>query len=237
MSITNVELEECNLYPLLNRQGKCEQGKLIMSDLNAERGKWLEMLPSDFNDLGKINEALDEKCLDYSINFENKVRCNFSNVYLLHQNCKQLGIGRNTPSNLPCNETQVGKIFRECQEFIPNPEESMVLCSYEMIKQLKVSKNMQEIIDNQRRLLEKNKEYQERTEALIRQSMKQAEDLVDIQIKAAEERLQIVLDEVDKAIGLDSTLNLKQKIESSGSIDWKSIIIVTVFVGILIFIL
>lgn len=236
MAITQKELDECELYSRLMRQEKCVQGTLSMSDLNNERGTWLELLPSDRNNFTKINEALHEKCLDYSINPETP-RCNFSEVYTLNRNCNQLGIGRNTANQIPCNETNVGNIFRECKEFIPDPIEAKTICSYEVVKQLKVSKNMQQIIDNQKRLLEKNKEYQERTEALIRQSMKQAEDLVDIQIKAAEERLNIVIREVDKAIGLDSTFALKEKLESSSTIDWKSIIIVTVFVAILIFIL
>jgi hypothetical protein len=133
MNITEIELNECKLYPLLNNQNKCNLGILTMSDLNVERNKWLE------------NQTLEDKCLDYSINTDNTLKCNYSNIYLLEQNCKQLGIGRNTLNQLPCNEINVSKLFRECEELIPNSKE---LCTYDLIPNEEWSvREMNELIE------------------------------------------------------------------------------------------
>jgi hypothetical protein len=235
MSITNEDIEECKLYS--NIRDKCSTS-LNINDLNTERAKWLEMVPSDYNKYDKIVEELKKKCSEFSI-FPNNEKCNFKHIYTLNNNCDQLGIGKNTVSQVRCSEAMVANIYKECQDKLEilDETERIVLCSYDFLQKTKVSQNMQEIINNQRRLLEKNKEYQQKTEELINQSMQQAQDLVSLQIQSSEERLQKVIDKINEEIGYKSYITIKDKIESTGTIDWKTIIIITSIVAILIFIL
>lgn len=235
MSITTEDREECELYA--NIQDKCYTS-LTINDLNTERAKWLEMLPSDYNNYDKIARELRNKCSEFSISPDNE-KCNFKHIYILNDNCDQLGIGANTASQVRCSEAMVANIYRECQDNLQflDEIERHVLCSYDFLQKTKVSQNMQEIINNQRRLLEKNREYQERTEELINQSMQQAQDLVSLQIQSSRERLDRVIEKINDEIGKSSYINITDKIKSTGTIDWNIIIIITSIVAILIFIL